>query len=64
MANHTNRSMHYRLGDLDTRRNQRPLICVETDKTVAYIASDAGPALVGTMTTAQARRKFPDAFTD
>ena len=52
----------YRLGSIDTRRgNDRPLIR-EDGEVIAYVQSDAGPAIVGEMTEEQARKRFPDAF--
>ena len=54
----------YRVGSIDTRRggNRRPLYIVETQETVGWVESDAGPALVGDMTEEQARRRYPEAF--
>jgi hypothetical protein len=53
----------YRIGSINTNRgNRRPLYIAETQETIAWIESDTGPAIIGDMTEAQARRRFPEAF--
>jgi hypothetical protein len=53
----------YRVGCIDgTHGGKRPLYRVDTDMTLAWVESDAGPALIGDMTEAQARDRFPEAF--
>ncbi len=54
----------YRLGSMETGYggNRRPLYCVETGETIARVESDSGPALIGDMTEARARKLFPEAF--
>jgi hypothetical protein len=53
----------YRIGSINTNRgNRRPLYIAETQETIAWVESDTGPAIIGDMTEAQARRRFPEAF--
>ena len=48
----------YRLGRLDTSDGHRPLIRSDGE-VVDYVQSNEGPGLVGEMTEAQARERWP-----
>lgn len=49
-----------RMGRPERMSNPRPLF--HDGEQIAVVDSDAGPVVVGAMTEAQARKKFPAAF--